>query len=79
MEDSMLWPPLLPRMFVGNPSVVAPGVQRDFRSAYVNQWSFGIQRELLNNLVVEVGYLGSQGYKLPVGWNINQAFPGPGR
>ena len=58
--------------------MVPPGIQQDFRSAYVNRWSAGIQRELASNLVVEVSYLGSQGHKLPVGWNINQAFPGPG-
>ena len=70
--------PNLADAFVGVPSVVPPGIQQDFRSAYVNQWSFGIQRELASNLVTEVSYLGSQGHKLPVGWNINQAFPGPG-
>ncbi len=70
--------PNLANAFVGQPSVVPPGIQHDFRSAYVNQWSAGIQRELASDLLVELSYIGSQGHKLPVGWNINQAFPGPG-
>lgn len=70
--------PNLADAFVGQPSVVAPGIQQNFRSAYVNQWSAGIQRELASNLVLEVTYTGSQGHKLPVGWNLNQAYPGPG-
>ena len=44
----------------------------------MNQWSFGIQRELASNLILDVSYLGSQGHKLPIPWNINQALPGPG-
>lgn len=62
----------------GIPSVVPPGIQEDFRTAYVNQWSFGIQHEIAKNLVLDVSYLGSQAHKLPVPWNINQAVPGPG-
>src|SRR5262249_58868365 len=64
--------------FSGIPSVVAPGIDPNFRTAYVDQWSLGIQRELASNLVLDVSYLGSQGHKLPIQWNINQAFPGPG-
>jgi hypothetical protein len=70
--------PSLANAFSGIPSVVAPGIQEDFRTAYTNQWSFGVQRELMQNFVVDVSYLGSQSHKLPIGWNINQAFPGPG-
>jgi hypothetical protein len=56
----------------------APGIQRDIRTAYIGQYSFGVQRELLRNLVLDVTYMGSGGRKLPVGLNINQAFPGAG-
>jgi hypothetical protein len=70
--------PSLANPFSGNPSVVPPGIQEDFRTAYVNQWSFGVQREILPNMVLDVAYLGSQGHKLPIRWNINQAPPGPG-
>jgi hypothetical protein len=64
--------------FRGNPSVVPPGIQEDFRTAYVNQWSFGVQRELGRNFVLDVSYLGSTSHKLPMPWNINQAPPGAG-
>ena len=64
--------------FTGAPSIVAPGIDPNFSTAYVNQWSFGIQREVVKDLSVDVSYLGSEGHKLPVGVNINQAMPGPG-
>ncbi len=70
--------PNLGDAFSGIPSVVAPGIDPNFRTAYVNEWSFGLQREIASNFVLDVSYLGSQGHKLPVGWNINQALPGPG-
>src|SRR5260370_30373638 len=70
--------PNLANAFSGTPSVVAPGIQEDFRTAYTNQWSFGIQREMMQNFVLDVSYLGSQSHKLPVPWNINQAFLGSG-
>jgi hypothetical protein len=57
---------------------VAPGIQRNIRTAYIGQYSFGIQREMMRNLVLDVTYMGSGGRKLPVGLNINQALPGPG-
>ena len=70
--------PSVADIFSGNPSVVAPGIDPNFRTAYINQWSFGIQRETARNLVVDLSYLGSEGHKLPIGSNINQAFLGPG-
>src|SRR5439155_6725374 len=70
--------PNLTDAFSGNPSVIPPGIDPNFLTAYINQWSLSFQREIARNLVLDVSYLGSQGHKLPVGWNINQAFPGPG-
>lgn len=61
--------------FAGTPSVVAPGIDPNFREAYNEQWSLGIQKEILSNTVVDVSYLGSEGHHLPMGVNINQAFP----
>ncbi|MEK7833404.1 MAG: hypothetical protein AAB401_20100, partial [Acidobacteriota bacterium] len=63
--------------FIGNPTIVPPGIDPFFKTAYYNQWSFGIQRELAASLVLDVSYLGSSGHKLPIGVNINQAIPGP--
>jgi len=70
--------PDLANPFSGTPQVITPGIDPNFRTAYVNQWSFGVQREVASNVVLDVSYLGSQGHKLPIAWNINQAFPGPG-
>lgn len=65
----------LANAFRGNPSVVAPGIDPNFLTAYVNQWSLGIQREIVKDLLLDVSYLGSEGHRLPVGVNINQAIP----
>jgi hypothetical protein len=70
--------PSLANAFSGNPSVVPPGIDPHFRTAYIEEWSLGIQREISKNTIVEASYLGSEGHKLPVGWDINQALPGPG-
>jgi len=70
--------PDVANIFAGNPTVVPPGIDPNFKTAYINQWSFGLQREVAQNLVVDVSYLGSQGHKLPAGVNINQAVPGAG-
>ncbi|MGH9841060.1 MAG: carboxypeptidase regulatory-like domain-containing protein [Blastocatellia bacterium] len=60
-------------LFVGNPTVVPPGIDPKFRTAYINQWSLGIQRELAESLVFDISYLGSTGHKLPLPVNINQS------
>src|SRR5262249_53410276 len=70
--------PDLANAFSGIPQVVAPGIDPNFRTASVEQWRFGLQRELGSNLVLDCSFLGSQGHRLPLKWNINQAFPGPG-
>lgn len=54
------------------------GINPDFPSAYVQQWSLGIQREVTTDLLVEVTYLGSKGTHLPLLFDINQPEPGPG-
>jgi hypothetical protein len=44
---------------------------------YVQQWSFGLQRELKRDLVVNIGYAGSKGTHLTVERNLNQLPPLP--
>jgi hypothetical protein len=68
--------PSLANAFFANPTPVPPGIQKNFVSAYTNEWSLGIQRELARNLLLEVSYVGNETHKLPTSWNINQAFPG---
>jgi hypothetical protein len=42
------------------------------------QWSFGIQRELLANTMLDVAYVGSRTLDMSNIINANQAMPGPG-
>ncbi len=44
---------------------------------YAQQWSFGVQREMPNNFVVNVGYVGSKGTHLTVERQLNQRLPLP--
>jgi len=39
-------------------------LQKDFRSAYTERWSFGFQRQLSSNLVLDGSYVGSESHKL---------------
>ena len=61
--------------FSGAPASCRRASTRTSKTAYINQWSLGAQRELAQNLVLDVSYLGSTGHKLPLGVNINQALP----
>ena len=49
----------------------------DLKQAYVNHWSFGIQKQIKNN-VIEANYVGTSGSGLPLGYNINTPYAGPG-
>ena len=50
----------------------------DTRTSYVDQWSLNIQRSFKSNLMIDVGYVGSQSHRLKkvTGWNNPP--PGPG-
>jgi hypothetical protein len=54
------------------------GVAYDIATPYVQQWTFGLQREIARDLVLETTYLGSKGTHLPLSRNINQPTPGAG-
>jgi hypothetical protein len=47
-------------------------VDQNRRTAYVQQWNFGIQRELFKDLLLEVAYVGNKGTKLAGFRNANQ-------
>src|SRR4029078_54904 len=48
------------------------GFSPDFRSGYVDSWSFGYQRQLGRDTVVEFRYVGNRGKDLQVQYNINE-------
>jgi len=49
-------------------------IDRDLEAPWVQQYNFGVQRELGNNMVVEVRYVGSQGHKLLEARAFNQGY-----
>ena len=51
---------------------------QNIRTPYVEQWMANIQREITQNLVVELGYLGNQGHKLARFRLYNQPVPKSG-
>ena len=60
-----------------DPTNLAPTIGRraqdpNRRTAYVQQWNFGIQRELFKDLLLEVAYVGNKGTKLVGFRNVNQ-------
>lgn len=69
------------------PAVQTDLTKLDFRTVTVNyqspdkrlprtyQWNFSIQRELLPNVLFEVGYVGNHSIKQPNRWDANQAAP----
>ena len=53
-------------------------VQEDFPYAYSQQWAVTLQQSLTNNLLVEVGYIGSHTLNLLSQPNVNVPPPGAG-
>ena len=51
--------------------------RRDNRMAYTQQWNLGIQRQLAEDLLWEVNYVGSKGTRLMSFIDGNNALPGP--
>lgn len=48
-----------------NFGAVSPAIAQNLRNPQVQQWSFGIQRELIQNYVLKVTYVGTKGTFLP--------------
>jgi hypothetical protein len=49
--------------------------QPHMRTQYSDQYNFTIQRELANNLVFQIGYVGSQGHRLLATTDLNRSLP----
>ena len=64
-----------------NLAVVTPNLSaydRNYKMGRVQQFSLNVQRQLANNLVADVGYVGTRGDRLFRTVNYNQPAPGPG-
>jgi hypothetical protein len=46
--------------------------QLNFEDAMVHEWNLGVQRQLFNNWVLDVGYVGTRGLRLPFETDPNQ-------
>ena len=53
-------------------------VNPDFPNPYVQQYSFSIQRQLPQDIALEISYIGNTGRKLSQFYQYNPAIPGPG-
>jgi hypothetical protein len=54
-----------------SPFVYRRGQDPEQRSPYIQQFNFGVQRELANDLLLDIAYVGNKGTKLPGLRNIN--------
>jgi hypothetical protein len=53
----------------------ATAFERGLRTPYIQQWNFGVQRQLGKSRVAEIAYVGSKGTRLIDSRDINQAHP----
>jgi hypothetical protein len=61
---------------VANCSIYSPaGVDPNLRTPTIQQWSLTVQRELTRNMMLEVGYVGSESYHTNIAVNGNSASP----
>ena len=57
-------------------TVFARGTQLSNKTPYVQQWSFGIQKQVMKGTTFEMTYAGSKGTHLLGIMDMNQAYPG---
>ncbi len=62
--------PVFPRALTS--ADAALGFSPDFRSGYVDSWSFGYQREIGRNTVIELRYVGNRGKDMQVQYLLNE-------
>lgn len=63
-----------PLLSGGNPTVWDPNLE----ATRAFEWSFGLQRQVTPNLLLDVSYVGSRSLGLIANYNFNQSFPGAG-
>lgn len=73
--------PILLEQTFANPQALQLNLsafEKNFRDGLVQQWSFGVQHELVRNLLLDVGYVGTKGADLYRTFDPNQAVLGAG-
>jgi hypothetical protein len=63
---------------IDNPRGSFNGRFPENHTAYTQQWSFSIERQLSSSLLLELNYVGNLSLHLQDQWNLNQPFPGTG-
>jgi hypothetical protein len=61
---------------VGGASIQSAAIDPHQGTPYSPQWSLNVQRELVGNTVLEVGYLGADGIHLEQNVQVNNSMPG---
>jgi hypothetical protein len=62
----------------GTPADAQHTMGRHNKTPYSEQWNIGVQRELANNLMLEIEYVGDGGRHMSLFTNRNDPLPGPG-
>jgi hypothetical protein len=57
---------------VNNQPVISISALGPYKTPESDQWSVGVQREILKNMVLDVSYKGSRSKNMPVQWFFNQ-------
>ncbi|MBC8165150.1 MAG: TonB-dependent receptor, partial [Bryobacteraceae bacterium] len=56
-------------------NVRANYIPSDYKTSYVQTWHFSVQREIVKDLILDVGYVGTRGVGLMILGDYNQARP----
>ena len=83
LADPLLGQPAIPLglnlanpVFTGTQDLAYPDPA--FRSGYVQSFNLNVQRQVVKDLAIQVGYVGRQGRKLIMGFSANPGIYGPG-
>ena len=59
-------------------STISPSaIMNHWRSSYIKSYNFGIQASPFHNVLIDIGYVGSDSTHLPASLNLNQPAPSP--
>lgn len=78
VSQGFLTPAGLPPGQLASPFGTLKGIASDFRNASLQQFNFGVQRQLTGSAVLTVTYVGSLGRHLTWNLPLDQPSPGPG-